>query len=455
MTESNARIQFSVATIDEWERVNPKLRQGELVVAKKSSGKYILKVGAPGGSTYKESTLVWDQDDAENKVNMATTAADNASASADKAANSASAAKTSATNVKTSESNAKTSETNAASSASAANASKVAASTSENAAKNSATNAAGSATEAKTSETNAASSAKAAADSAKASAASADAATTAADNASASADKAANSASAAKTSETNAGASAVAAANSASAAKTSAANAKTYADNLKNPVRTVTENDGRVTVTQVDGAKSQFNAGVNILTRNTAYTVGDIAYSPNLPSWAYLECTTAGTTGTSEPDFTNIKSGGVIIDGSAKFGVMTHFSTEKFNAWLDKQTVKAGDAVIYSYIHSAGFITGGGTNINVSLPLNKYASKTLYAVSISGEFACRQNGKYILQSSTTNSDPQKLSDVFATMTATLPPNGFINLSFVLSKTLSAISNNTALTMTFYDLKIQF
>lgn len=49
-----------------------------------------------------------------------------------------------------------------------------------------------------------------------------------------------------------------------------------------------------------DGASS----GLNILGRNKEYAVGDIAYSPNLPSWAYLECITAGTTGDTEPTFT-------------------------------------------------------------------------------------------------------------------------------------------------------
>lgn len=46
------------------------------------------------------------------------------------------------------------------------------------------------------------------------------------------------------------------------------------------------------------------------LQRNTTYAVGDIAYSVNLPSWAYLECTTAGTTGDSEPDMSSVSSGG-------------------------------------------------------------------------------------------------------------------------------------------------
>lgn len=53
----------------------------------------------------------------------------------------------------------------------------------------------------------------------------------------------------------------------------------------------------------------------NQLQRNETYSVGDIAYSPSLPSWAYLECITAGTTGDKEPDFSSVSStGGAIAD---------------------------------------------------------------------------------------------------------------------------------------------
>lgn len=53
----------------------------------------------------------------------------------------------------------------------------------------------------------------------------------------------------------------------------------------------------------------------NQLQRNKKYKVGDIAYSPLLPSWAYLECITAGTTGDKEPDFSSVSStGGAIAD---------------------------------------------------------------------------------------------------------------------------------------------
>ncbi len=96
-TETNARIQFSTASVSDWEKVNPTLREGEPALAKKSNGKYILKVGDIGGSTYQNSVTVWDQESAESLTATATTAATNASASATAAASSASAAKTSAT----------------------------------------------------------------------------------------------------------------------------------------------------------------------------------------------------------------------------------------------------------------------------------------------------------------------------------------------------------------------
>lgn len=52
----------------------------------------------------------------------------------------------------------------------------------------------------------------------------------------------------------------------------------------------------------------------NQLQRNKTYSVGDITYSPSLPSWAYLECTTAGTTGASQPDFSSVSTSGAIAD---------------------------------------------------------------------------------------------------------------------------------------------
>lgn len=67
---------------------------------------------------------------------------------------------------------------------------------------------------------------------------------------------------------------------------------------------------GALKVSKGDGTTKTVNAGLNMLARNKAYAVGDIAYSPNLPSYLYLECITAGTTGDTEPDMSTIKSGG-------------------------------------------------------------------------------------------------------------------------------------------------
>ena len=57
-----------------------------------------------------------------------------------------------------------------------------------------------------------------------------------------------------------------------------------------------------------------------MLKRNTGYAYGDIAYSDNLPSWAYLYCVQAGTTAASEPSFTSVNAmGQYITDGTVKW----------------------------------------------------------------------------------------------------------------------------------------
>lgn len=66
---SNARIQFSTASEGKWLQVNPVLREGELVIARKANGKRKLVVGKPGGSSYANSEVVWDAEQAETYMN--------------------------------------------------------------------------------------------------------------------------------------------------------------------------------------------------------------------------------------------------------------------------------------------------------------------------------------------------------------------------------------------------
>ena len=60
----------------------------------------------------------------------------------------------------------------------------------------------------------------------------------------------------------------------------------------------------------------------NRLQRKKAYKVGDIVYSSKLPSWAYLECTQAGTTAATEPNLSTVSGWREVNDGSAKFRVV-------------------------------------------------------------------------------------------------------------------------------------
>ena len=72
-----------------------------------------------------------------------------------------------------------------------------------------------------------------------------------------------------------------------------------------------------------DGTTAEENKPTAILKRNTAYTVGTIAYETTAPSWVMLRCTTAGTTASTRPTtYATISSVGTVIsDGTAKFTV--------------------------------------------------------------------------------------------------------------------------------------
>lgn len=226
---SNARIQFSLASEDVWLAYNPFLKEGEIVTSVTTNKKVKLVQGKIGGSNYSDSTLIWDQDNAESLTSRsetaATTAATKASAAASSAsaaaasqaaaANSASAAAASASAAKSSETTAKASETAVANSAKAAAASASTASEKATAAANSASAAASSASQAQSSASTATTKASEAETSATAAFESKTAAATSASAAKTKANEAADSASAAAASATASGNSAAAAASSA------------------------------------------------------------------------------------------------------------------------------------------------------------------------------------------------------------------------------------------------
>lgn len=130
------------------------------------------------------------------------------------------------------------------------------------------------------------------------------------------AQEATTSATNAKSYETNAKASETNAKTSETKAATSEANAKTSEINAKSSETKSKYSENAARVSEQNAAESarvatEYGGDFNMLKRNKQYSVGEIAYSPSLPSWAYLECITAGITGDKDPDFSSVSSMGV------------------------------------------------------------------------------------------------------------------------------------------------
>ena len=224
------------------------------------------------------------------------------------------------------------------------------------------------------------------------------------------------------------------------------------ATNVTDYVQSVTELNGKVTVTKGSGESTTFNAGLNIFARNKAYAVGDIAYSPNLPSYLYLECTKAGTTGTTEPDFSDVNSGVVIIDGDAEFAIMTVGSAEKcvalekaLNDFIASRTLKAGGTVSIGDTIAVGYVTAGGTSFRCIIPLNIISSAILDG-TLTGSCTMRQNGKYLI-----TSDYFNFNKYFTYDRCMFNPCGFLDIWLYRKASDSNVNNNDVLVIQFQDL----
>lgn len=172
------------------------------------------------------------------------------------------------------------------------------------------------------------------------------------------AQEAATSATNAKSSETNAKTSETNAKTSETKAAVSEANAKTSETNAKSSETKSKDSENAARVSEQNAAESARVAtenamDFNMLKRNKAYSIGDIAYSSYLPSWARLECVTAGTTADTVPSsLTTVSSGGVLIsDGTVTWIVddvrdMTPVGCVRGSLFLPKGYIKANGATV-------------------------------------------------------------------------------------------------------------
>lgn len=209
------------------------------------------------------------------------------------------------------------------------------------------------------------------------------------------AQESATSATNAKSSETNAKTSETNAKTSETKAAVSEANAKTSETNAKVSETKSKDSENAARVSEQNAAESARVAtenamDFNMLKRNKAYSIGDIAYSSYLPSWARLECVTAGTTADTVPSsLTTVSRGGVLISD----GTVTWIVDDV------RDGNRVGDIVLKPTLND-GYIKANGATVKASeYPrLLKFAQDNNLCVSDS-EWSNNSATKYVYDAS--------------------------------------------------------
>ena len=119
---------------------------------------------------------------------------------------------------------------------------------------------------------------------------------------------------------------------------------------------------------------SSISTAHHYIQRNTAYAVGDVLTSPNLPYGTIIVVTQAGTTGDTEPDWATIKNnlGEVTSDGTAQFKALTLYEDAEYHDY-STLTVTNGSLAEpantywlkrgrWVYVNISGIVTNDGTS---------------------------------------------------------------------------------------------
>ena len=129
------------------------------------------------------------------------------------------------------------------------------------------------------------------------------------------------------------------------------------------------------------------NAPVNTLQRSTTYAVGDVVQSDAVHAKHFLKCTTAGTTGSAEPNFTGVTSGSTVTDGTAVWTVKTFGSEEALDDYLPLSGGTLTGALAGTDAEFSGDVTSGSVSAAMAdisntnkAPINTLQRDTEYAV---------------------------------------------------------------------------
>lgn len=120
----------------------------------------------------------------------------------------------------------------------------------------------------------------------------------------------------------------------------------------------------------------ELESGINLLKRNTTYTVGTICFSPKINSKYHLKCITEGTTDTNDPiSLTNtLELNTTIEDGTVVWQVFAYISNDENYLYVGHN--------IPTYLHENMIIINPDEDINVESALEEILeSKTSAANS--------------------------------------------------------------------------
>lgn len=297
-------------------------------------------------------------------------------------------------------------------------------------------------------------------------------ASTYASNAASSATNASTYMSKASTYASNASSSASSASTYASNASTAASNAKTSEGNAKtyatNAATSATEAASSATAAAESATKAATfdpdtympKADAHQLQRNTKYAVGDIAYSPSLPSYLYLECTTAGTTGATEPDLSTITGDVMVSDGTVMFTTKTVCAKEyvdsKHEDLLSRIAYRAGDtlSMVSAWYSIPGNVTGAGKNIIFVLPVSKVIlAKKMRITKL--DLVIRQNNNYFYGSPSSYANLLPYLSLYTPSTTTSMFDCGIYVNLMLTTAPSNIVNNSPLSIVVANITVEF
>jgi hypothetical protein len=138
------------------------------------------------------------------------------------------------------------------------------------------------------------------------------------------------------------------------------------------------------------------NAPVNSLQRSTTYAIGDVVQSDLLHAKYHLVCTTAGTTGTTDPNFAGVGVGETVTDGTAVWTLHEYAYYENTDigntdtpVYLSGGKVTSIGATLFSKIvtHLASSAAASISSLNTSSLFYRMLSWALTASGVQYNFS--------------------------------------------------------------------